>query len=168
MKFQGRAWRLGDNIDTDVIAPGKYVQLGFKDIAKHTLEAVRPELPGQFAPGDVLLAGRNFGCGSSREQAPRALKELGVAVIVATSFARIFYRNCLAIGLPIALVTGETGFICDRDMVVVDLTASELRHDGSGRTAPLKATPREVIDLLKKGGIEPLIREIARAQREEA
>jgi 3-isopropylmalate/(R)-2-methylmalate dehydratase small subunit len=164
--FRGRAWLLGENIDTDAIAPGKYIQLGAKDIAKHTLSAIRPDLAPNFRPGDLIVAGRNFGCGSSREQAPRALRELGVAVIVAPSFARIFYRNCLAIGQPVAIVDGATDFVAEQDEVAVDLDAAELRHPASGRTVRLRRTPPEVVALFEKGGIEPLIREIARQQRE--
>ena len=88
-----RAWVLGDNVDTDVITPGKYMKFGIEDIAKHCLEPVLPEFSKQVKPGDIVVAGRNFGAGSSREQAPAALKQLGVAALIAESFAGLFYRN---------------------------------------------------------------------------
>ena len=165
MRFSGRAWILGDNIDTDVMAPGTYVHLSAKEIAKHTLIAVRADLAPNFRPGDLILAGKNFGCGSSREQAPHALKALGVSVIVARSFARIFYRNALAIGLPVAISCGPTEAIADLDEVLVDLEAAVLKHVASGGAYPLRSTPKEVIELLEKGGVVPLIEQIARDQK---
>ena len=89
-----KAWVLGDNVDTDVITPGKYMKFGIEEIAQHCLEPVLPEFPKQVRPGDIVVAGRNFGAGSSREQAPAALKHLGVAALIAESFAGLFYRNC--------------------------------------------------------------------------
>lgn len=165
MYFRGRAWRLGDNIDTDVIAPGKYVQLGAKEVARHTLKAVRADLALHFQHGDVLLAGKNFGCGSSREVAPKALLELGVSVVIAQSFARIFYRNCLAIGLPVARLAAPADLIGDCEEVEVDLVRAELRHPTSGSTIPLRETPAEILRLLENGGIVPLIQAIGREQQ---
>lgn len=165
MRFSGRAWRLGDNIDTDVIAPGKLLQLGAKEIAKHTLKTIRTDLAPGFARGDLLLAGKNFGCGSSRELAPRALIELGVSVVVAQSFARIFYRNCLAIGLPLAILSAPADFVADRDSVEVDLVRAQLSHPQSGQLVALRETPVEMLRLLEKGGIVPLIEAIGREQQ---
>jgi len=95
-----RAWVLGDNIDTDVLAPGRYMKLGIEEIAAHCLEAVLPSFSKEVKTGDFVIAGRNFGCGSSREQAPAALKHLGIAALIAESFAGLFYRNALNLGLP--------------------------------------------------------------------
>ncbi len=159
MRFEGRAWRLGDHIDTDVIAPGKVLLLPLPEMAKHALKAVRPELASDLVPGDLILAGRNFGCGSSREQAPSVLKALGVSVILAESFARIFYRNCLALGLPVGILAGPAAGISDLERVQVDLVAAQLRTS-SGDVVALRSTPAEVLGLFEKGGILPLLREL--------
>jgi methanogen homoaconitase small subunit len=117
--IKGRAWIYGDDVDTDVIIPGKYLRT--KDLsllASHVMEGLDPEFSSKVKRGDVIVAGRNFGCGSSREQAPVALKEAGVAAIVAKSFARIFYRNSINIGLPLV----EADVCCAQgDTVEVDL-----------------------------------------------
>ena len=118
-----RAWVLGDNIDTDVITPGKYMKFGIEEIAQHCLEPVLPEFPKQVKPGDIVVAGRNFGAGSSREQAPAALKHLGVAALIAESFAGLFYRNSLNLGLP-ALVCAEAKRIRDGDRLEPGLRKS--------------------------------------------
>ena len=118
---QGKAWVFGDDVDTDVIIPGKYLRT--KDArlwAEHAMEGLDPQFASQVEKGDVIVAGRNFGCGSSREQAPRALLGAGVAVVVARSFARIFYRNAINVGL--ALIEADVS--CQRgDTVEVDLAA---------------------------------------------
>ena len=135
MKRVGRIWKFGDSIDTDVMAPGKYLSLDIKELVPHTLEAVDPRFASDVRPGDLVLAGRNFGCGSSREQAPRLLKLLGVGAVLAVSFARIFARNCTAIGLPSLGVPAafwtetEAG-----DEVEVDFVAGVLVNRRSGRT----------------------------------
>jgi methanogen homoaconitase small subunit len=118
--IEGRAWIYGDDVDTDVIIPGKYLRT--KDLsilASHVMEGLDPEFSSKVKNGDVIVAGRNFGCGSSREQAPVALKEAGVAAVVAKSFARIFYRNAINIGLPLV----EADVRCAQgDTVEVDLS----------------------------------------------
>lgn len=117
--IKGRAWVYGDDVDTDVIIPGKYLRT--KDLsllASHVMEGLDPEFSSKVKKGDVIVAGRNFGCGSSREQAPVALREAGVAAVVAKSFARIFYRNAINIGLPLV----EANLYCaEGDIVEVDL-----------------------------------------------
>lgn len=117
--IKGRAWLYGDDVDTDVIIPGKYLRT--KDLsllASHAMEGLDPEFSSKVKSGDVIVAGRNFGCGSSREQAPVALKEAGVAAVVAKTFARIFYRNAINIGLPLV----EADVLCtEGDTVLVDL-----------------------------------------------
>ncbi|MCZ6604975.1 MAG: 3-isopropylmalate dehydratase, partial [Alphaproteobacteria bacterium] len=98
--MSGRAWVFGDNIDTDAIAPGIYMKLGPEEIAAHCFEAIAPDFAKKVTAGDIVVGGANFGMGSSREQAPQALKILGVGAVLAASFARIFYRNALNLGLP--------------------------------------------------------------------
>jgi methanogen homoaconitase small subunit len=123
--IKGRAWIFGDDVDTDVIIPGKYLRT--KDLAllaSHVMEGVDPNFSAQVRIGDLMVAGRNFGCGSSREQAPVALKEAGIAAVVASSFARIFYRNAINIGLPLV----EADVRCSQgDVVEVDLASGTVR-----------------------------------------
>ena len=102
MTIRGKAWKFGDDVDTDLIIPARYLNTtDIAELSKHCLEPVNPEWAGRVAAGDVIVAGKNFGCGSSREHAPLAIKGVGVSAIVAVSFARIFYRNAFNIGLPV-------------------------------------------------------------------
>jgi methanogen homoaconitase small subunit len=123
--IKGRAWIFGDDVDTDVIIPGKYLRT--KDLAllaSHVMEGLDPSFSARVRRGDLIVAGRNFGCGSSREQAPMALKEAGIAAVVASSFARIFYRNAINIGLPLV----EADVRCSQgDVVEVDLASGAVR-----------------------------------------
>jgi methanogen homoaconitase small subunit len=118
-KISGRVWKFGDNIDTDVIIPGKYLRTTDMSVfASHVMEGIDPQFSKKVQKGDIIVAGKNFGCGSSREQAPLALKHAGVACIVAESFARIFFRNAINVGLPIieAKVDCEEGDIIEIDL----------------------------------------------------
>ncbi len=118
-KISGRVWKFKDNIDTDVIIPGKYLRTTDMSVfASHVMEGIDPQFPQKVKKGDIIVAGKNFGCGSSREQAPLALKHAGVACIVAESFARIFFRNAINVGLPIieASVECQEGNIIDIDL----------------------------------------------------
>lgn len=102
MQFKGRAWKFGNDIDTDVIIPARYLNTSVpEELAKHCMEDADPQFSSKVQPGDIIVAGKNFGCGSSREHAPIAIKASGVACVIASSFARIFYRNAINIGLPI-------------------------------------------------------------------
>src|SRR3954466_12371480 len=114
-----KAWVFGDNLDTDMLAPGRYMKFGTEEIAKHCLESVSPNFSKEVKKGDVVVAGRNFGCGSSREQAPEALRHLGVSALIAPSFAGLFYRNCFNLGLP-AVVCAEAGKIRAGDRLKID------------------------------------------------
>ncbi|MBU4077469.1 MAG: 3-isopropylmalate dehydratase small subunit [Euryarchaeota archaeon] len=118
-KISGRVWKFKDNIDTDVIIPGKYLRTTDMSVfASHVMEGIDPEFPKKVKKGDIIVAGKNFGCGSSREQAPLALKHAGVACIVAQSFARIFFRNAINVGLPII----EAAVEChEGDIIEIDL-----------------------------------------------
>ncbi len=119
--IKGKAWIFGDDVDTDVIIPGKYLRTKDTKLwAQHVMEGLDPQFASKVQKGDIIVASRNFGSGSSREQAPRALKETGVAAVVAKSFARIFYRNAINVGLPLveADVDAKEG-----DLVEVDLAA---------------------------------------------
>jgi methanogen homoaconitase small subunit len=145
----GRAWLFGDDVDTDVIIPGKYLRT--KDLsllAEHAMEGLDPQFASSVQKGDVLVAGRNFGCGSSREQAPLALREAGVSAVVAKSFARIFYRNAINVGLPLieADVEARQG-----DVVEVDLSSGTVRvNDRAFQGSKL---PDFLLEILQDGGL---------------
>lgn len=125
MTIRGKAWIFGDDVDTDVIIPGKYLRTKDASLwAEHVMEGLDPNFASRVRKGDVLVAGRNFGSGSSREQAPRALKEAGVAAVVARSFARIFYRNAINVGLPLVEAEVEAK---EGDQVEVDLLAGTVK-----------------------------------------
>jgi methanogen homoaconitase small subunit len=147
--IRGKAWVFGDDVDTDVIIPGKYLRTKDTSLwASHVMEGLRPEFASIVQRGDVIVAGRNFGCGSSREQAPIALKEAGVAVVVARSFARIFYRNAINVGLPLmeADVQAEEG-----DAAEVDLSAGMVRV--GERTYQGTKLPAFLMEILADGGL---------------
>jgi 3-isopropylmalate/(R)-2-methylmalate dehydratase small subunit len=147
-----RAWVLGDNVDTDAIAPGRYMKLGIAEIAPHCFEALVPEFARSVKPGDVVVGGRNFGAGSSREQAPAALKHLGVAALVAESFAGLFYRNALNLGLP-AMVCAAATRIRDGDLVRVSFENGEIANLTTGETLPCEPIPAHLMEMVRDGGL---------------
>jgi 3-isopropylmalate/(R)-2-methylmalate dehydratase small subunit len=147
-----RAWVLGDNVDTDVITPGRYMKFGIEEIAKHCLEPVLPDFSTEVRPGDIVIGGRNFGAGSSREQAPAALKHLGVAALVAESFAGLFYRNALNLGLP-ALVCPQAKQIRDGDAVTVDFEKSLLINPATQQTYAFEPIPPHLLEMVRDGGL---------------
>ena len=137
-----RTWVLGDNVDTDVITPGRYMKFGIEEIAQHCLEPVLPAFASkEVKPGDIVVAGRNFGAGSSREQAPAALKQLGVAALVAESFAGLFYRNALNLGLP-ALVCAQAKQIRDGEELHVDFDKAVLVNKSRKQPMPSNRSRR--------------------------
>jgi 3-isopropylmalate dehydratase small subunit len=164
MKAEGRLWKFDHNVNTDVICAGKYLFLPIADSAKHTLEVLNPVFAKEVKPGDLLVAGRNFGCGSSREQAPHVLKHLGVSCVLADSFARIFQRNAIAIGLPVMTVSGLWEKIADGAHLRVDLASGEVVEAGSGATFRGRALPAKMLEVLSQGGIVPSLREIGKNQ----
>jgi len=150
----GRVFLLGDDIDTDQLAPGRYMRGGLDELAQHCLEGERPDFAGGVRPGDVLVAGRNFGMGSSREQAAEVLKHLGVAAVVARSFAGIFYRNAINLGLPV-LVAESIEEVADGDAAELDLDGSVLKLTEKGREVLLNPLPDNLKRLLADGGLVP-------------
>jgi len=150
----GRVWRCGDNLDTDALAPGQYMKYGIEEIARHCLESLQPEFASQVRAGDVVVAGRNCGTGSSREQAPQALKHLGVAALVAKSFAGLFYRNAINLGLP-ALVCAEADRIQAGDRISVDARAGLIHNHTRGEQLRCEAIPAHLLQLLEDGGLLP-------------
>ncbi len=149
-----RAWVFGDNVDTDVLAPGQYMKFGIEEIAKHCLEAVDPSFASSVKPGDVVVGGRNFGAGSSREQAPQALKALGVAAVIAPSFAGIFYRNALNLGL-VVLECADAGRIRAGDDIAADPEAGRIENRTSGETLACEPIPAHLMAMVRDGGLLP-------------
>ena len=147
-----RAWVFGDNVDTDLIAPGRYMKFGVEEIAPHCFEAVLPEFARTVKPGDVVVGGRNFGAGSSREQAPAALKHLGIAALVAESFAGLFYRNALNLGLP-AVVCAAARKIRDQDAIRVDAEAGRIENLSTSNTW-LCLVPSFAVGLASRAAVE--------------
>lgn len=147
--IMGRAWVFGDDVDTDVIIPGKYLRTkDLRELAEHVMEGLDPSFSSKVQPGDVIVAGKNFGCGSSREQAPLALKLAGISCIVARSFARIFYRNAINIGLPLI----EADVMCEPGEVVeVDLSRG--RVIAGGREYTGRKLPDFLMEILNDGGL---------------
>lgn len=158
-----RAWVFGDDVDTDAIAPGRYMKLGIEEISKHCLEAVLPDFATQVKPGDFVVGGRNFGAGSSREQAPEALKHLGVAVLIAESFAGIFYRNAINLGLP-AVTCPQARRIRSGDLLKVDLRMGTIENQTTGGTLDCEPIPAFLMTIIRDGGLLPhLEKKLARA-----
>lgn len=152
--MSGRAFVFGDDIDTDALAPGRYMKGSIEELAQHCLEAVDPGFARDMRPGDVVVAGRNFGMGSSREQAAQALKVLGVAAVVAKSFGGIFYRNALNLGLPV-VVCGEADAIKTGDRIGFDLAGGIVVNETSGSTLRIEPLPQFLLDMLADGGLVP-------------
>jgi 3-isopropylmalate/(R)-2-methylmalate dehydratase small subunit len=155
MKIEcNRAWVFGDNIDTDVLAPSAYMMKSVEEIAKHCLEAVDPGFATAVRVGDAFVAGENLGIGSSREQAPQALNLLGIRALLAKSFARIFYRNALNLGLP-ALVCPQTERIGQGDALRVDPLAGTVENLTTGETLMCEPLPAHLLAMLANGGLLP-------------
>ena len=153
---RGRCWILPDNIDTDALAPGLYIKSPIETLASHCLESVNRDFASAVKPGDLILAGRNFGMGSSREQAAQALLVLGVAGVVAESFGGIFFRNAINLGLPVftpAAGVVLTELVNQHDSVSLDIEAARLINHSADVTAQLQALPDFLITMLNSGGL---------------
>ena len=149
-----RVWVFGDDIDTDALAPGKYMKFDIDEIARHCLEAVDPAFASSVKAGDVVVAGRNFGAGSAREQAPAALKHLGIAALIAESFAGLFYRNALNLGLP-AVASRDAKRIRPGDRLRVDAEAGRIENETSGETLACEPIPPHLMQMVRDGGLVP-------------
>ena len=147
-----RVWRFGDQVDTDQLAPGRYIKGSIDELAAHCLEALRPEFAGAVRPGDLVVAGIGFGIGSSREQAAQALRQLGVGAVIAGGAARIFYRNAINLGLPVLICT-DTGRLIDGAAARLDLDGGTV-FDASGailaRCEPMQPFLRQIV---RDGGL---------------
>ena len=154
MKIQGTTFKYGDNVDTDVIIPARYLNtLDANELAMHCMEDIDPQFARTVRRGDILVAGRNFGCGSSREHAPLAIKACGVACVIAASFARIFYRNALNIGLPILECPMAAEALAAGHQVAVDLAAGTITDETTGAAFAAEPFPPFMQELIKAGGL---------------
>jgi 3-isopropylmalate/(R)-2-methylmalate dehydratase small subunit len=164
MKVSGDAVKFGDNVDTDVILPGKYlVLMDPKDLATHAMAGLDPTFPEKAQRGVIVVGGKNFGCGSSREQAPLALKYAGVQCVLAESFARIFFRNAINIGLPVIECKGISAAVENGDELSVDFEAGEVRNVSKGQTIRGTKLPPFILEILSDGGlIENLRRRLSK------
>ena len=160
MKAEGRVFRYGDNVDTDVIIPARYLNTSDrKELASHCMEDIDSEFVKKAQKGDIIVAGRNFGCGSSREHAPIAIKESGISCVIATTFARIFFRNSINIGLPILECPEASAEIQDGDKVSVDFSTGIITDETTGKTYKAEPFPPFVQSLIEAGGLVPYIKE---------
>jgi 3-isopropylmalate/(R)-2-methylmalate dehydratase small subunit len=154
MKVTGTAIKFGDNVDTDVILPGKYlVLIDPKDLAKHALEGLDPAFPEKAKKGVIVVGGKNFGCGSSREQAPLALKYAGVKCVVAESFARIFFRNAINIGLPVIECKEISTAVDNGDELTVDFDAGTITNLSKRKSLQVVKLPPFIQEILSDGGL---------------
>ncbi len=157
--LRGKVHKFGDNIDTDIIIPARYlVTTDPGELAKHCMEAIAPDFPQRAQPGDIILAGENFGCGSSREHAPLAIKGLGISCVIAKSFARIFYRNAFNIGLPVLECPSAVEDSQDGDELEVDIATGEIRNLTTGKTYQAVPIPPFMRQILESGGLINYVR----------
>lgn len=154
MKIQGKTYKYGDNVDTDVIIPARYLNTpDAKELAKHCMEDIDAGFAAAVKPGEIMVAGKNFGCGSSREHAPLAIKTCGISCVIAETFARIFYRNALNIGLPILECAEAAKAISAGDEVSVDLDSGVIVDLTSGQQWTAEPFPAFMQDLIAAGGL---------------
>jgi len=158
--IRGCVYKFGDNINTDAIYPGRYLSITTdrEEMAKHCFELVCPEFLKKAKSGDIIVAGKNFGCGSSREQAAACLKYFGISLIIAESFARIFYRNAINLGLPVLIAPGITKKIEHQDPLEVELEMGIIRDMKTDETIKVLPMPQFIIEIIKAGGLIPSLR----------
>lgn len=159
MIFQGKAWKFGSNIDTDVIIPARYLNTSDpKELAKHCMEDIDKDFSTKVSKNDIIIAKSNFGCGSSREHAPVAIKESGISCIIAESFARIFYRNAFNIGLPLIESKEAVEHIYTGDKIKVDLLKGEISNITRNKKFQARPIPEFMVNLVKSEGLIGYIR----------
>ena len=154
MKDDGRVWKFGDHVDTDAIIPARFLNVSDKDeLARNCFVDLRPDFVGKVKLGDLVVAGKNFGCGSSREHAPWALKGVGIKVVVAKGFARIFYRNAFNIGLPLLESVEAANDLEGGDQVSVNLVTGEIKNMDKGQSFFAKPIPDFMMEIIQAGGL---------------
>ena len=159
MKHKGKVWIFGDDINTDLIIPGKYLELiDPEEMAQHAMEGIDPEFPKKIQEGDIIIGGTNFGCGSSREHAPLALKYAGISAVIAESFARIYYRNSINIGLPALECPGATDAVKEGDTIEVDIAVGTVKIHRTDAELSFIPLPDFMLKILNDGGLVTYIR----------
>lgn len=154
MKLKGKAWVFGDDVNTDEIIPARYLNVtNHEELAVHCMEDIDPNFVKKISPGDIIVAAKNFGCGSSREHAPVAIKAAGISCVIAKSFARIFYRNSINIGLPILECESAVENIKEGDMVEVNLATGEIKNLTKNETYYAKPFPEFMQKIIASGGL---------------
>ncbi|KPJ64541.1 3-isopropylmalate dehydratase [candidate division KD3-62 bacterium DG_56] len=160
MTLRGKVWKYGDHVDTDVIIPARYLDTTEPaELAAHCLEDIDPAFVRSMSPGDIIVGGENFGCGSSREQAPVAIKAAGVSCVIARSFARIFFRNAINIGLPIIICPDAADAAGTGDEIEVDLATGTVRNVTRGTTHQAEPFPDFLRQIIDAGGLVPYVRQ---------
>jgi 3-isopropylmalate/(R)-2-methylmalate dehydratase small subunit len=159
MKITGRIYKFGDNINTDVIYPGKYLSVTTdrQEMARHCFETVHPDFLKHAKPGDIIVAGKNFGCGSSREQAAACLKYFGISLIIAESFARIFFRNAINLGLPVLVVSDITHRVDYNDTLEIDFKNGIIKNMKTGEELQAVKLPPTILGIINAGGLIPYL-----------
>jgi len=158
--IEGSAWVFGDDVNTDEIIPARYLNTSDpRELALHCMEDIDPEFASKVNSGDIIVAGRNFGCGSSREHAPISIKAVGVSCVLADSFARIFFRNAINIGLPIIMLRGVSKSIAPGDKLVIDLSSGVIRNLTAEKELSFAPFPEFMQEIINKGGPLSWIRE---------
>ncbi|ADP77383.1 3-isopropylmalate dehydratase, small subunit [Methanothermus fervidus DSM 2088] len=157
--MKGRVWKFGDNIDTDLIIPGRYLTIRDpKKLAKHLMEGIDPNFHKKIKKGDFIVAGKNFGCGSSREHAPLAMKGAGIGAVIAESFARIFYRNAINLGIPAIEAPNVSKKIKNNEVIEIDLKEGIIRKE-NGEIIKFKKLPEFMLKIIEKGGLIQYLKE---------
>ena len=163
----GRALKFGDSVNTDVIAPARWMREGMDVLRLHTMEAIRPDFYKDVKPGDIIVAGRDFGCGSHRGSATSIMRVLGVSAIVAESLGRIYFRNCIALGIPVFSATGISAMVEEGD--TLEITMGEdgvvIKNTSKGKELTAPPLPETMANILEAGGMYPLLRKRLAAQR---
>jgi 3-isopropylmalate/(R)-2-methylmalate dehydratase small subunit len=160
--LRGHAWTFGRDVDTDLIIPARYLNMKTAaELAQHVMEDADPTFAGRVKPGDIIVAKENFGCGSSREHAPIAIKGAGVSLVIAKSFARIFYRNAFNTGLPILIAPEAADGIKDGDDLTVDLASGEIADLTTGTKYQAQPLPPFMRELVESGGLLPYLKQRA-------
>jgi len=153
MIIRGRVRKFGDNIDTDTITSGALLHLGTEELAQHAFEPIAPDFAKSVREGDIIVGGNNFGCGSSREQATAVVKQLGIRYVVAESMARIYMRNCVALGLYPVLSRGASALFAEGDEIEIDFEKGEVRNPKTGKNAAFEPLSGGSLEIVNAGGI---------------
>lgn len=169
MTVRGKAFVFGKNIDTDQIYPGRFVEYtDVEDVKKYAMYGADEDFVNKFRPGDIIVAGTNFGCGSSREHAAITLKAIGAGAILAESFGRIFFRNAINLGVPVITCREITKIVADGDEVEVDIESGEIKNLTTGASAQAVPMPPYIMNILKSGGIKPMIKAMQEEKKKSA